>query len=212
MKSNHHPRVEMITTTSLTANPRNARLHPEKQIRQLAAFMKKHGFRVPISVDQHNLIVAGHGRHEAAKLPGLTEVPVIRTHFQTEAERNAFALADNRLGELSRWDDDILKAELENLFEGGFDISTIGFSTADLDFAVVEEKVDKPAKVERVDLPAEGPAMRKRPGLPLSPPNLQNSLLIPCTAGKPDRAQLARRLAAQSAPEMAGNCPIADGE
>jgi len=153
MKLKQHPCVEVVPIGSLIPNPRNARLHPEKQIRQLAAFMKVHGFRVPISVDQDNLIVAGHGRHQAAKLLRLSEVPVIRTHFQTEAERNAFALADNRLAELSSWDDTILKAELDGLFEGGFDISTIGFSTADLDFAIVDEKEAKPAKAERVDLP-----------------------------------------------------------
>jgi DNA modification methylase len=153
LKPEHHPSVEIVPIGALAPNPRNARLHPDKQIRQLAAFIKKHGFRVPISVDQDNLIVAGHGRMDAAKLLGLAEVPVIRTHFQTEAERNAFALADNRLAELSSWNDDVLKAELENLFEGGFDISTIGFSTADLDFAIVEEKAENPAKAERVDLP-----------------------------------------------------------
>lgn len=156
MSLKHHPKVEMISTTFLTPNPRNARLHLEKQIRQLAAHIKKHGFRIPISADQNYMIVAGHARYEAAKMLGLTEVPVIRTEFQTVAERDAFALADNRLAELSSWDDEILKAELENLFEGGFDIEAIGFSMADLDFAIVDEVQEKPTKAERVDLPDPG--------------------------------------------------------
>lgn len=153
MTPDHNPHVEMVPIGDLKPNPQNARLHPVKQIRQLAAFIGERGFRIPISADQKNMIVAGHARWEAAKLLKLDLVPVIRTHFQTEEERIAFGLADNRLAELSSWDDDVLKAELENLFDGGFDISSIGFSTADLDFAIVDEKEDKPAKAERVDLP-----------------------------------------------------------
>jgi DNA modification methylase len=149
-----HPRVEMLATSSLIPDPRNARKHPEKQIAQLAANMRCFGFPVPIIADQDNSIVTGHGRWEAAKKLGLPEVPVIRRHFLNRAERRAFALADNRLAELSSWDPEILSGELEVLFESGFDIETIGFSTADLDFAIVDEKNEpnQPAG-ERVDLP-----------------------------------------------------------
>lgn len=160
----HHPEVELVPTSALIPNPRNARKHSDRQIRQLATFIGQHGFRVPIGIDQHNVIVAGHGRWAAARQLKLDLVPVIRTHFLSEAERNAFALADNRLAELSSWDDDILKAELENLFEGGFDITGIGFSTADLDFSVVGEKPAKPQKAERVDLPDPQDEAVTRPG------------------------------------------------
>lgn len=150
-----NPRVEMLATSSLTPDPRNARRHPDKQIAQLAANIRRFGFPIPILVDQDNMIVAGHGRWEAAKKLGLPEVPVIRRSFPDATERRAFALADNRLAELSSWDPEILSGELELLFEGGFDIATIGFSTADLDFAIVDEKEDSPksAKTERIDLP-----------------------------------------------------------
>lgn len=150
-----HPKVDMLATSSLVPDPRNARRHPDRQIAQLAANIHRFGFPIPIVADQANTIVAGHGRWEAAKKLGLPEVPVIRRHFLDAAERRAFALADNRLAELSSWDPEILSGELEILFESGFDIETIGFSTADLDFAIVDEKDDRPkrATAERVDLP-----------------------------------------------------------
>lgn len=150
-----NPQVEMVSASSLTPDPRNARKHSEKQIAQIAANIERFGFAIPIIVDQDNKIVSGHGRWLAAKKLGLADVPVIRRQFWNANERRAFALADNRLAELSSWDPEILSAELEELFESGFDIETIGFSTANLDFAIVEESEHslKPSKAERVDLP-----------------------------------------------------------
>ena len=149
----NHPHVVMLSTTSLTPNPDNARIHDDKQIEQLGANIKRFGFLVPLVVDADNVILAGNGRFAAAKKLGLPEVPCIRAEFLTGADRRAFALADNKLSDLSTWNEDLLQAELESLFEGGFDIEMIGFSTADLDFTIVEEKEAKPAKAERVDLP-----------------------------------------------------------
>lgn len=83
------------------------------------------------------------------------EVPVIRAGFLNDTDRRAFALAENRLAELSEFDGELLAEELEFLFKDGFDIETIDFSTSDLDFAIVEEEEEeKPAQPEHVELPA----------------------------------------------------------
>lgn len=149
----NHPKIELLVTTQLTPNPRNAREHPEKQIKQLEANMKRFGFVSPIIIDEDNLIVAGHGRWEAAKNLGLAEVPAIRMKFLDENERRAFALADNRLSELSVWNQELLTSELELVFDSGFDISTIGFSMSDLSFGLVSEEDEKPKPEEPVELP-----------------------------------------------------------
>jgi DNA modification methylase len=143
----------MLATSSLTPNPHNARTHSDKQIRQIAANIRRFTFLGALVIDgDSNTILAGNGRWQAAKLLGLEEVPCIRAKFLSDADRRAFALADNRLSELSSWDPDILSSELELLFEADFDISTIGFSTADLNFALVDEEA-KPATAEKVELP-----------------------------------------------------------
>lgn len=139
MEPGNHPHIEILALSALSPNPRNARKHPDKQVAQLAANIERFGFPVPIIVDERNMIIAGHGRYQAADKLSLDEVPVIRMSNLSEAEKRAFVLADNRLAELSDWDPEILGAELTALFEGGFDISEIGFSTADLDFAIVDE-------------------------------------------------------------------------
>ena len=59
------------------------------------------------------MIAAGHARWLAAGVLGLEEVPTIKVRFVSEADRRAFALAENRLAELSEWDEDLLAAELE---------------------------------------------------------------------------------------------------
>jgi DNA modification methylase len=163
----------MLATSSLTPNPRNARTHSDKQIRQLAANIRRFGFLVPLIVESEtNIILAGHARWQAAPLAGLDEVPCIRAKFLSEQEQRAFALADNRLAELSDWNTELLQEELESLFEGGIDIGTIGFSMADLNFALVNEEEAKPAKAEKVELPDPNAAAISRIGdLWLMPPH-----------------------------------------
>lgn len=152
MKTVEHPSIELLPTAALVRNPRNARKHSKKQIAQIAASIERFGFLVPLVVDAEMMIAAGHGRLEAAVQLKMQTVPIIRAQFMTDEDRRAFALAENRLAELSQWDDEILAEELSILFDGGYDFDVTGFTTADLDFAIVEESpaTEKP---ERVELP-----------------------------------------------------------
>jgi len=61
-------RVESAPIESLRPNPKNARTHSGKQIRQIAESIRKFGFLNPVIVDDENMILAGHGRFEAARL------------------------------------------------------------------------------------------------------------------------------------------------
>ena len=144
-----HPKIELLATSSLKPNPRNTRTHSGKQISQIASSIEQFGWLVPIIVDDSNMIAAGHGRWLAAKKLGLSEVPVIRAKFVSDADRRAFALAENRIADLSNWDEDLLAEELTILFEEGYDLQIAGFDTSDLDFAIVEpEPEDAESSVE----------------------------------------------------------------
>lgn len=158
----NHPRIEMVATTALKSNPRNARTHSDKQITQVAASIKRFGFLVPIVIDNAGIIMAGHARHGAAEKLGMPEVPVIRAEFLTKADRRAFVLAENRLAQLAGWDKKLLVEELEILFEGGYDLEITGFSIADLDFAIPEQEAEQPA--EEVELPGLTAKAVTRPG------------------------------------------------
>ena len=107
----------------------NARTHSDSQVTQLASSIKEFGFINPVIIDDHNGLIAGHGRLMAAKKLGLEEVPVLVESHLTEAQKKAYILADNKLALNAGWDADLLKVELSELKDLGFDnLDTIGFS------------------------------------------------------------------------------------
>jgi hypothetical protein len=109
--------IEWCDTAALVANPRNARKHSKKQLAQVARSIKNFGFINPIVVDGKNQVVAGHARLLAAKEIALVTVPVVRLLNLTENQVRAYMLADNRLAELSDWDEAELSLELAFLSE-----------------------------------------------------------------------------------------------
>lgn len=127
--------VEQRPPGALKANPRNARTHDRKQIGLLAAGIAQFGFLVPVLIDEQDVILAGHGRVEAAKTLKMETVPTIRVSHLTAERKRAFILADNRLAQLAGWDDQLLGAELGELFalDLDFDIEITGFDTVDVD-------------------------------------------------------------------------------
>lgn len=111
---------------------RNARTHSDAQVAQIAASIREFGFINPVIVDGAAGIIAGHGRVLAARKLGLTEVPTLEVSHLTDAQRKAYVLADNKLAMNAGWDNDLLKIELSELGEGGFDLELIGFSAEEL--------------------------------------------------------------------------------
>lgn len=93
---------------------RNAKEHPEKQIKKIANSIREFGFLVPILVDKDLNIIAGHGRYIAAQLLGLGVVPTMTADHLTEDQVRAYRLADNKLAE-SDIDIEIVKEELRLL-------------------------------------------------------------------------------------------------
>ena len=96
----------------LKAHPGNPRTHSPKQIRQIARSIEQFGFTNPILLDQEDRVLAGHGRLAAARLLGMAQVPTIRLAEMSEAQKRAYALADNRLAEAAGWDRELLALEL----------------------------------------------------------------------------------------------------
>lgn len=102
--------------------------------------IEEYGFTNPILVNEEKVILAGHTRREAAILAGFEKVPYIVVDGLTEAQQKAYRLADNKLSELSIWDEDLLKEELEDLLDEDYDISLTGFSDVDLTDLLKDEE------------------------------------------------------------------------
>ena len=89
---------------------------------RVAAAIREFGFRVPVVAKSDGTVVDGHLRLKAAKKLGLTEVPVVLADDMTDLQIKAFRLSVNKMAELAEWDEDMLKIELEELSELGFDL------------------------------------------------------------------------------------------
>ena len=128
--------MEYRPVASLKPARRNARTHSRKQIRQIAESITRFGFTNPILIDDTGGIVAGHGRVAAAKLVGMTTVPVVLLANLSAKERQAYALADNKLALNAGWDHDLLAVEFQELIDAGFEMELTGFSLAEIDFTL----------------------------------------------------------------------------
>lgn len=127
-------KYSQIALTALAPYPKNARRHSEEQVDKIAKSLQEFGFINPVLIDSKNMIIAGHGRVLAAKKIGMETVPCVRIEGLTDEQIRAYILADNRLAEDAGWDDDILKAELQELKDNGFDITLTGFGIDDIGF------------------------------------------------------------------------------
>ena len=125
--------VEQRKIEALIPYVNNSRTHSDEQVAQIAASVREFGWTNPILVDGQNGIIAGHGRLAAARKLGLAEVPVIVLDHLSDAQKKALVIADNKLASNAGWDDEMLRLELGDLQEMGFDATLTGFSTDELD-------------------------------------------------------------------------------
>jgi ParB-like chromosome segregation protein Spo0J len=112
---------------------RNPRTHTDAQVAQIAASIREFGWTNPVLVDAASGIIAGHGRVLAAHKLGLGRVPVIELAHLSEAQKRAYVLADNQLALNAGWDEALLRLELADLSELGFDLRLIGFGEGELE-------------------------------------------------------------------------------
>ncbi len=142
--------IKVQKTEDLIPYEKNPR-HNEEAITAVAKSIEKFGFKVPIVVDASNVIVNGHTRLKAAKYLGLKEVPTIIADDLTPEQIKAFRLADNKVGEIATWDEELLNAELDELADLDFDMTEFGFDLPDIEGEEVEVIEDEFEE----ELPAE---------------------------------------------------------
>ncbi|UNT39172.1 DNA modification methylase [Enterococcus faecalis] len=144
--------IKVQKTEDLIPYEKNPR-HNEGAITAVAKSIEKFGFKVPIVVDASNVIVNGHTRLKAAKYLGLKEVPTIIADDLTPEQIKAFRLADNKVGEIATWDEELLNAELDELadLDLDFDMTEFGFDLPDVEGEEVEVIEDEFEE----ELPAE---------------------------------------------------------
>lgn len=109
----------------------NAKIHTPEQVAQIAESIRQFGFNDPIAIDEHDMVIEGHGRLLALQEMGETEVECIPLEGLTEDQKRAYIHIHNQLTMNTGFDLDILEQELRSI--EGIDMGFFGF---DLDFAI----------------------------------------------------------------------------
>ncbi len=125
--------VEYRPVDQLVPYENNARTHSEDQVNEIMRSITEFGFYNPIKIDENNLIIAGHGRLEAAKSLGIKELPVIVLKGLSEAQRRALTIVDNSIADNAGWDEQLLALELEFLKDEDFDIDITALEASFID-------------------------------------------------------------------------------
>lgn len=139
-------RVSYVEPSNLQEYQKNPRTHSAEQVEKIVESLKVFGFVSPLLIDSEGDVIAGHGRLAAARLLKLERIPVIRIDHLNEAQKKALRIADNRLAELSGWDEKLLAIEFTNLIEIDaecrldFEIEATGFSFAQIDQLIESSK------------------------------------------------------------------------
>lgn len=129
-------KIELLAIDKIKMYENNAKLHPREQIEQIKKSILEFGNNDPIAVDEHNVIIEGHGRFVALKELGYDEVEIIRLSHLTDEQKRAYILAHNKLTINSGFDMDILELELE-------DITNINMEDFGFDFEDIEEAIEE---------------------------------------------------------------------
>lgn len=149
--------IEYRNPAELQFYASNPRRHPEKQIVKLMTSVSEFGFVAPALVNEQGLIIAGEARVEAARRLGLAAVPVIVASHLSAAQVRAYRLADNRLAELSVWDQEALAIELAAIIEmDETPIELLGWETAEID-VILEGAGDDGNSADPADVVPELP-------------------------------------------------------
>jgi DNA modification methylase len=125
-------KIVLRPVAELRPHAGNARVHSPAQLEQIKASMLAFGFTNPLLVDEAGVLIAGHGRLEAAAALGMAKVPVIVLRHLSAAQKEALRLADNRIAENATWDQALLRDALASVQAADIDLSALGFSAAEL--------------------------------------------------------------------------------
>jgi hypothetical protein len=134
LKSKQWPadKVERRPIEKLLPYARNARLHSDDQVAQIAASIREYGWTVPALVNEEGTLIAGHGRVLAARQLGIEDIPTMVAVGWTEGQIKAYRIADNKIALNSDWDASLLKLELQDLQSFGVDLESLGFAAKEI--------------------------------------------------------------------------------
>lgn len=138
------PRIKKVKLTDVPLdsiypyenNPRNN----TDAVKAVAGSLDSFGYvKTSIAVDEDRVFLCGHTTYAAIKSLAWGTVPEVDQVFGlTDAEKRAYRIADNKLGEVATWDLEMLESEMATLKDMDFDIDLTGFDEDELKEATDE--------------------------------------------------------------------------
>lgn len=153
--------IEHVPISKLKIDPTNARAHKTKGIDAIKRSLTKYGIQKPIVVDRKGLVIAGNGTLQAAVELGWKDIAVVRTGLRG-GDKAAYAIADNRIAELSDWNQEALGAALASLKTNGDlnDVAT-GFTIEEMERIVAEFSKHDPLDDDQIPEVPKKPKAKK---------------------------------------------------
>jgi DNA modification methylase len=154
--------IEWVPVASLRRNAKNPRKHSARNIRQLVLSIQSYRLIVPLLVDDSGLVLSGHARLAAAEKLKMDRVPVIRVSHLSAEQAKAFAIADNRLAEIAKWDEQLLGEILSELsaVELDFSLEATGFTMGEMDLIIEGISPSTPDEEEPLEAPSGIPVSK----------------------------------------------------
>lgn len=118
-------KVELIELPvgSIIPYEKNNKDHRTYDIQEIAKSIKKNWYIQPITVDEWNVILTGHGRLLALKTLWYEVVRVLKvTWFKNENQKKDYRIRDNTTNWLAHWNVEYLTLELYDIWESAFDM------------------------------------------------------------------------------------------
>lgn len=125
-------RPELWSLAQIQPYANNPRTHPPEEIAALAADMLADGVTMPILVDEVGVIIAGHGRLQAAQQNNFERYPVVVARGWSEEQKRSARIRDNQRTLMGQWSPELLKLEISELKLAGYDVPLLGFSDMQL--------------------------------------------------------------------------------
>lgn len=135
-------RYELVPIDQIIPYSRNSRKHSKEQVAQIRASFREFGVLAPCLVDEEYNLLCGHGRLEAARAEGMTEINCVIAEGLTAAQKKAYIIADNKITDNSTWDDEMLTLEFAELKDLGFDTELTGFDQKEIEKLFADENSD----------------------------------------------------------------------
>lgn len=154
------PQFKVVAVADLKPWDRNPRRG--HAVDAIASSIETFGYLAPIIVQKDTLrVLAGHGRLAALKKRGVQAVPVIVADL-TDAQATLYTIADNKLGEISAWDEELLAQLAKELEFADLNLGIAGFSEEEL--AELLRSIYEPAAVDADEVLEPEPVAITLPG------------------------------------------------